>query len=220
MNILITRIMTPYRNLILDPQQFFDQESRNPRLLPPVLTVLLTGILLNIATVLLLPHLTRTLPSENQMLATVITLLGVTGSIIGTFVLWFIYAGAFHTISVYFDGEGDFRTVFLLTGWGFFPLILNGLFAALTIQYTLQGITVPQDPAHLDNFIRSLKFETPILFSSMLRVAFLAWQTVIWTFAVKYSRNLTIRESIVTASLPVLITFAYNLYELYGVLFA
>ncbi|WP_254525130.1 Yip1 family protein [Natrinema caseinilyticum] len=208
------------RNLIFDPHRFFDQESRDPRLLPPVLTVLLTGILLNMATVLLLPKLTQTLPSENQMFATVITLLGVVGSIAGIFVLWFIYAGVFHTISVYFDGEGDFRTVFLLTGWGFFPLVLNGLFAALMLQYTLQGITVPQDPAQLDNFIRGLESRTPILFSSVLRIPLLIWQAAIWTLAVKYARSLTIKEAIVTVSLPTLLTFAYNLYELYGVVFA
>nr|WP_256566675.1 Yip1 family protein [Natrinema gelatinilyticum] len=205
---------------MFDPQRFFDQESRDPRLLPPVLTVLLTGILLNMATVLLLPKLTQTLPSENQMFATVITLLGVIGSTAGIFVLWFIYAGAFHTISVYFDGEGDFRTVFLLTGWGFFPLVVNGLFAALMLQYTLQGITVPQDPAQLDNFIRGLESRTPILFSSVLRIPLLVWQAAIWTLAVKYSRSLTIREAIVTVSLPTLLTLAYNLYELYGVVFA
>lgn len=198
------------KNVFRDLGDFFRRQSAAPNVAAPVAVVLIAGVVINLNVVFVLPSIMGTISGQSENIARVVTLLGVIGSTLGIFVLWFIYAGSFYVISGYFDGEGRFRTLFLLTGWGFLPLILQGAFGAAMFKYTLQHVAVPQDPSKLEPFMQGLRSRPPILISSLTRILCLVWQALLWTFAVYYSRDLTIRESIATVSIPVIVTLVIN----------
>lgn len=200
-------------DLFIDPDAFFKRQSAAPNIAVPVAIVLIAGVAINLNTVFVLPSLMRTISGQSENIARVVTLIGAIGSTLGIFVLWFIYAGSFYVISGYFDGEGNFRTLFFLIGWGFLPLILQGAFGAVMFHYTLQHVAVPEDPSKLEPFMQGLRSRPPILISSVTRILCLVWQALLWTFAVCYSRDLTIRESIATVSVPVIVTLVMNLHS-------
>jgi len=200
--------------VLSDPDDFFARQSADPSFAAPMAVVLLAGVALNLNTVLVLPAFSGALSGQSETIARVVTLIGAVGGSLGVFGLWFIYAGSFHTISVYFGGDGRFRTLFLLTGWGFLPLLLQGAFGAAMLQYTLQHVTVPQDPARLEPFIQGLQTRPPLLVASVARLAVLAWQGLLWTLAVRHSRDLSRREALLTVGLPVTVTLAVDLHGL------
>lgn len=200
--------------VLSDPDDFFARQSVDPSFAAPVSVVLLAGVALNLNTVLVLPAFSGALSGQGETIARVVTLIGAVGGSLGVFGLWFIYAGSFHTISVYFDGDGRFRTLFLLTGWGFLPLVVQGAFGAAMLQYTLQHVTVPQDPAQLEPFVRGLRSRPPLLVASVTRLVVLGWQALLWTFAVSHSRDLSRREGLATVGAPVAVTLAVDLHGL------
>lgn len=200
--------------LLIDPDGFFRDRRDDPGLLAPVLVVVLAGIATTASTLLVMPHLTQTLSGPSQTIAKVALLLSSFGGGIGIVTLWFIYAGSFHTISIVFDGEGAFRTVFLLTGWGFLPVIVSGAFGAVAVAYTMHGTTVPGDPQELSTFVDGLRHRPALLTSSLVRLVLLVWQGFIWTFAVKHARALELREAALTVACPVIATVGWNVYQL------
>ncbi|QLH79484.1 YIP1 family protein [Halosimplex rubrum] len=208
------------RGLLSDPDDFFARQSADPSFAAPVAVVFVAGVAINLNTVLVLPALAESLSGRSETIARVVTLVGAAGGTLGIFGLWFIYAGTFHTISVYFDGDGRFRTLFLLTGWGFLPLVLQGVFGAAMFQYTLQHVTVPQDPAQFDSFVGGLNDRPPLLVSSATRLVFLAWQAVLWTFAVSHGRRLSVREALATVGPAVFVTLAVNVHSVAGAVLA
>lgn len=205
-------------HLLGDPDEFFARQSADPSYVAPALLVLLAGVAINANTVLVLPAFSRTLSGQSETIARAVTLIGAVGGTLGVFGLWFIYAGTFHTLSVYFDGSGRFRTLFLLTGWGFAPLVLHGLLGAGAFQYALESATVPADPQQLQPFLDRLSRRSPLVVSSALRSVFLLWQALLWTFAVRHSRGLTVRQGLATVALPVLVTLAVNVRDLLATL--
>ncbi|WP_436906845.1 YIP1 family protein [Halosimplex marinum] len=200
--------------LLSDPDEFFARQSSDPSFAAPVAVVLVAGVAINLNTVLVLPAFAEALSGRSETIARVVTLIGAAGGSLGIFGLWFIYAGSFHTISVYFDGEGRFRTLFLLTGWGFLPLVLQGAFGAAMLQYTLQHVTVPQDPAQLEPFVQGLRSRPPLFVASLTRLVVLAWQALLWASAVSHSRDLSHREGLATVGAPVAVTFAVDFHGL------
>lgn len=198
------------RQLVGRPSDFFEVESEEPSLLASALVVLVAGVALNLNTLFTLPAMGRALSAQAAQVAQTVALIGAAGGTVGTFGLWFIYAGSFHTLSVLFDGEGAFRKTFLLTGWGFFPLAVHGIFGGLVFQYTLSTASVPQDPQQFSAFITALGRRPPMLAVSGVRFPFLAWQAWLWVHAVREARDLSLREALLTVSLPVLITVVFN----------
>jgi hypothetical protein len=199
------------RQLVVRPSEFFEVESEDPSLLASVLVVFATGVALNLNTLFTLPAMGRALSAQAAQVAQTVALIGAAGGTVGTFGLWFIYAGSFHTLSILFDGEGEFRETFLLIGWGFFPLAVHGILGGLVFQYTLSAAgAVPQDPQQFSAFVTALGRQPPLLASSAVRFLFLAWQAWLWAHAVREARDLSLQEALLTVSLPVLVTVVVN----------
>ena len=197
--------------LITEPSEFFEDETDQQRLLIPVAIVLVAGIAHNLNTILTLPLMSRVLSGHARAIAQSITVIGVVGGTVGTFVLWFIYAGSFYTLSIIFDGKGRFRKVIFYTGWGFLPLAVHGLISGIAFQYTLSiAGSVPQNPQEFEMFIQSLGRRSPMIAAASSRFLFLGWQTVLWTYALRNSRRLTPRQALLTVSGPVIVTALVN----------
>jgi hypothetical protein len=69
----------------------------------------------------------RMMSSAMPGIDTIITLSAVIGAIIGTFIFWIVAAGIFYAISTAFKGQGSFKKVLEVVGYGYLPQIFGSL---------------------------------------------------------------------------------------------
>lgn len=202
------------RSVITRPDDFFCRQIKDPSVLPATFVVVLAGLATVLSTVLISPIITGLLEGTGRELALMILLIYSFVAGVGIIVLWFIYAGLFYTISLYFDGSGKFRDVFVLTGWGFLPVILTGIVGSIAVYYVFRTATLPEDPQQLSVFMERVRDTWPLLSSSVFRQVMLLWQGLLWTLAVKHARDLTTSEATLTVAGPVLVTLLWNALQL------
>lgn len=201
-------------DILLDPNGFLRRRADDPSMLGPVVLVALVGILSASSSFLLVQKVAGSLDSS---VGSIVAVSGAIGSLIAlfvVFVLWVVYAGAFHVISLVFDGEGDFRTTLALVGWGYVPAVFSALVSVALTYLVLQQVAAPTDAASAATFQRQLQSNPLIVTSSVVGIVFTLWQGFIWTFAVRHARGLELREAALTVAGPVglsVLAAGYNL---------
>lgn len=201
-------------DVIIHPDRFFAERSEEPLLLAPFIVVFVAAVTTVAGTIIVFTEITSAMPSEVQAFSTVILTFGALGSFLGTFLMWFLMAGAFHSISIIFDGEGDFRTVISLTGWGFVPAIVAGLISTFVAMFVYQSVIFPQDPQKLQLFVEQLKGRPELVTANVLRIVFYVWQGFVWVFAIRHARDLDLRDAAVTVFVPVLAVVVWTVLNL------
>lgn len=204
--------------LLSDPDAFFRGRADEPSFRGPAVVVL---IVIGLGLAGSLPTLRATasaLPEAAGPFVPLFYIFSVIGGVVGTLVIWLLYAGAFHVISaVGYGASGSFRDTVALTGWGFVPRIPEAAISAAISSYVFSGRTYPADPARLAAVMDQLRSDPLILLASVLGVVFLLWSAFLWTFAVRHGRDLTLRQAAVTVAIPVSIGVGINLLSMFGV---
>ena len=156
--------------LITNPNRFFGELSgRDPNLLAPFLIVLITATISAVSTAMM-PY------SSGAAAAEVAIRLST------PFIWWFLCAGAFYALSVFFRGVGSFKRVLEFTGYGFIPQIPSAIFNALIINTLLPLLaSLPQFTTYAIAIIGLLLF---------------LWSVAIWVFAVKHARSLSTQDAL------------------------
>lgn len=110
-----------------------------------------------------------------------IVFLLVTGTV-GALITWGVYAAVFYGLSELLGGEGGFRHLFAMTGWGFLPQLIPAvlLIAGGPSFGSLAGLG--------------------------LTLALSLWSLVIWIAAVERSRNLSRGRAVLTVLVPALVS--------------
>ena len=201
-------------DVITDPDSFFSRKVSDGGLLAPAVIVLLAGVSSVLGTLLVIPKVTSTLPSDVGSFAAVGYLIGSGAGVLAVFVLWFFYTGVFYMISRLFEADGEFRDLFLLVGWGFIPSIANGLIGAGMMYFALQGASGPQDPQQLATYMQSIRTGSVFTISSGLTVVFTIWSGMLWAFAVKHARRIPLRQALATVAIPVCSSIGWTIYNL------
>ena len=104
--------------------------------------------------------------------------------LIAPFIGWFLCAGAFHAISIFFGGIGSFKRVFEFTGYGYILQIPSAIFNAV-ILYIL-----------LPTLASSPRFAMYAI--AIISILLSLWSVAIWVFAVKHARNLSTQDALFT----------------------
>lgn len=208
-----------YWRLVRSPREFIESVATTS-LTGPSLVVLLVGVVTALAAVVGgLVSTVATLqlqtgygpgvgagPGAAFLFSMVVGLLvnAVLGLCYG-FVLWIVYAGAFYVLTLPFGGEGRFRDLLALTGWGFVPklpgtalatvLWTGGVvwFAVLAGRHT---DAAPASPLPRYLFVAGLLVGLPVTL----------WQTTIWIAAVERARTVTRRQASVAVGVPAGVT--------------
>lgn len=125
------------------------------------------------------------------------------------FVIWVMYAIAFHILSGLFGGTGPFRRTLLLTGWGFLPQIPAKLLAVVSTLIVVDRVPVPgwqtfDAYRYLVQLQSHALMEVPVVIGLFLTLW--ALPDVLWVYAVKHARNLNQWQAIITVNIPVGIT--------------
>jgi len=160
-------------------------------------------------------------PQYQQVLAftKIITLIS---AFIGGIVSWLIIVGVMHLISIIFKGEGSFKKTLSFTGYGFLPNIIGAIITIPIAYYYLSQIHIPQltisqlqNPVIIKMIMKQIFPKTLIYTNAVIGFAVTIWNLYIWTYAIKYARNLDLKKAFITALIP---TVIFGLYQLYNVL--
>lgn len=192
-------IATNTANVITDPSEFFETRVKDSTVRQPGIIILIAGLINLVPGLLLTGRLTDAVSGFGSDVVAVFQIIGSMMGIVLLFGLWLVYAGAFYLLSMPFDGEGDFRRLFKLTGWGFIPLVIKNLFSAGTTWYILKQL--PSDYS-LETYQAYVSSSPAIMTLQLISLALLIWQAFIWLFAVHHGRNLGFKEATIVVSVP------------------
>ena len=158
-------------NPLTNPDRFFSELSgRDPNLLAPFAIVLITATISAVSTAMM--HYSSGAAAE------------VAIRLITPFVWWFLFAGAFYALSIFFMGVGSFKRVLEFTGYGFIPQILSAIFNAIIMHVLLPLIaSLPQVMVYV---------------IAIIGLLIALWSVAIWVFAVKHARNLSMQDALFT----------------------
>lgn len=212
-------------SLLTDPETFFQQRSENPGLLRPLAIVLLAAIFSIGGSILLYQALSTELP----LFFLIFQAGGIIVGFFFTFVVWIFLAIVFYVISIVVGGEGSLGDTLKLTGWGFVPRIISGIITTIAYYIALQATEVPSFPENIDiqnqaqaeaalnavfEFQTAIYTHPAVRVASVIAILLLIWQLVLWVFAVKSTRDLTIRGAAISVGIPVGLYILYQIYSL------
>lgn len=213
--------MSPDTTVLTDPRTFFRERADDPSLKGPALVVTAIGVLTAFALVFQYRTFVQLFEGIEGTSDTVIqVILAVTflTTLVSPFVIWLLYAGVFHAISVVFDGDGEFSDTLALVGWGFVPSVLNGLASVVLefYRFEIRGVDVPSDlnPESMGEFTAQIQEGPVVVLSALLAIAFTLWSAYLWTLAMEYARDLSTRNAVLTIALPVLVGIGFSLRQL------
>lgn len=191
--------------LLTDPNRFFEERRRDPSLVEPALLVLAIAIFSAISVAVTLLVFVETLSSDVEIFFIIGGIFGGLIAVVSPFVSWLLYAVAFQVLTYFFDGEGEFRDTFALTGWGFAPRLLAVIVSLVITVYLTQSIHIPVDPAAYQDFSNRIATHPLNLTASGLSIVFTLWSAYIWIPAVQQARNVTRGQATIAVGVPVLV---------------
>lgn len=193
--------------VLYDPDEFFRERAENPDLLAPGIVVFVVGILGVVRGWLILNTIGDLLTSTESTIFAIIQMAGSFGSILTSFLMWFVLAAVFFIIAQFFDGTGTYKKTLKLTGWGFVPAIFAGIVTAAAMYLAIQTIPPPESMEGLSTYSLELRDQPVFVFDAVFGAALVLWQGFIWTFAVKHAMKLDLRDATMTVAVPVILLF-------------
>lgn len=215
--------MSPDTALHSDPDAFFRDHSGAPSLKGP--TAVVTAIaLVSAVSAALQFQVTAQLfaDSPGGSIVQVVQAISLVVALVVPYVIWMLYAGVFHAISVVFDGTGEFTRTLALVGWGFVPSLFGSVVAAVIdfYRFNVQGVDVPAEITQesMQQFQQQIQSGPLVAMAAALGILFTLWSGMLWTFAMKHARELTLRQAALTVVLPVLVSLAFSGWSLVNAL--
>ena len=190
------------KELLTNPDKFFKERMmKDVDMMPPFVILFIIGIISTVASTLLLSKILEAAPKESVIFISFGAIIGVIFGISSVCLMWFLLSCIFHTITILFSGNGRFRRVFEFVGYGFTPFIFSSVIALLAILHVASSTPFLSDDYQLlSQNIMQHPFMQAI---SILNIFLIIWCANIWIFAIKYARNLSTKNSIITVGVPV-----------------
>ncbi|WP_456327094.1 Yip1 family protein [Archaeoglobus sp.] len=132
--------------LITNPNEFFEElKQRDVKIKKPLLTIVLPlAVILSAYQYLIMNKISQAFPKELAQFFMIGAYIGIIGSFIGMFAVWFIVAVIMHGVSSFFDGKGSFRRTFEFTGYGFLPSLIGAIITTPTTSPKSNFLKSPQ----------------------------------------------------------------------------
>jgi hypothetical protein len=207
--------------ILTNPDKFFEaKKGEEVSLKLPALIVLIIGIISGIGAYfiggLTAEMLSGTLPPEAQAFLSFISIISATAAVIGSFIIWIVFAAIFFGISYIFKGEGKFKRTLEFVGYGYIPMIISGIISAIFIYYIVSTAHIPAvtDPAKMAEALEPLLKSPMMQLSSAIGILFMLWSANIWVFGLKHARNLTTKNALITVAIPVAAYVLWTIYQM------
>ena len=191
-------------DLLTNPDAFFRERADDPSLVGPAVVVVLVAVVGIAGSVPVLRTTMAAMPDEAAPFLPILLATTAVGGVTAVLFAWALYAVAFHLVSaVAYGADGSFKTTLALTGWGFVPRIPEGVLAAALTYLVFTGVVLPADPTQTAVIVGELRNDPLLRLTQVLSVVFLLWSAMLWTFAVRHGRALSLRQAAVTVAVPV-----------------
>lgn len=200
-------------DLLFDPDRFFERRTESPRIRYPVLVVFLTALLYTAREFIVLSRVS-VVPVAEDAFTVVMVLFGLVASVLSATLLWVVNAGSVYLVGKWLGGSGNFRTLFILMGWGYLPMVVFGAFSLAATWTAVQGAAFPQDPQAVQASFEQVTNGTAFRAIPMVAVSAIAWRAFMWTFVVKNELDMTMQNAFFAVLLPTAVTTAWQLYNL------
>lgn len=205
-----------FYDLITNPNSFFETTVDSFTLSHSFVIVLLTGLVLFTVPVIIVTWGAANLAGGLANFAYLGMIVSGLVYFISLFVMWFVNTGIFYTVTLLFDGEGDFRTLLQYTGWGYVPTLASAVLISVTVYHLVHQFPSPESISGMVAFQQKLQTNAIYFNIKLIAVVFELWRGFLWVFAVKHARNITQRQSVLTVAIPVILSVFWNLGNLTG----
>lgn len=196
-------MLTTIREVLIDPDGYFEKHATDPRLLPPVGVV---AAYIALSSLAYLPLLLR----FDTSLTTILTyaLLGVllTNGVMAI-IAWLVLALGSQAISFVLGGSGSIRRTFPLIGWGFLPLLGGHIIIFIATAITVQGAPpIPMDGTEQAGVaLETLMSGRAIQIATYAYTALYLWCCYVLVYVLKHARDLSLRRAFVAVVIPVVL---------------
>lgn len=198
------------KTLLMNPHSFFRNQATRPTATGPVLLVLGTGLITTLSSLIPLYYLTQNMSGGASAFTSVAYLIGSFSGILTIFAVWLINAGVIFLLSTYFDGEGPFRRLLLLIGWGYLPNAILGVAALFVMWQVTLTTTPPQDLTSAQAYMQQIQNHRYLWVNKLITVVITLWQGFLWVFAVKHARQLDLKQAFICVAVPTALSIAYT----------
>lgn len=203
--------------VLTNPGEFFENKmKREVDFKPPIMIVGVMAIISAISAYIITTTIIGSLPSDAATFVQIGAIIGAIIAMIVVFIMWIIYGGIFYLISTVFGGQGNFKRVLEFVAYGFIPSILGSVISLVLTSKAYSSIDFSiTDPEILQKAMLSDPY---IMASSAIGILLTLWSANIWVFAMMHSRNLTVKNALITVGIPMGLYVIYMVYTLYQAL--
>ncbi|MFA0823216.1 MAG: YIP1 family protein [Methanomethylovorans sp.] len=203
--------------VLTNPGEFFENKMKQEAdFKPPIMIVGIMAIISAISAYIIANTIVGSLQGDAATFVQIGAIIGAIFVIIVVFIMWVIYGGIFYLISMIFSGQGNFKRVLEFVAYGFLPSILGSLISLILTSRAYSSLDFSiTDPTILE---KTLLSDPYIMASSIIGIILTLWSANIWVFAMMHSRNLTVKNAIITVGIPIGLYLIYTVYNLYHAL--
>ena len=202
-------MLAALQQAVTRPASFFETEARDPSLARPAVVVglvAIAGLLSSIPTVLAVAD---ALPPEAGFVAAFGFAIGSITTVIGPFVSWVIVVTVLFVGSVLADGDGSFRDVFALVGWGFAPRVVVPIVGGIVSFLFLSSVDF-SDPQQARQLGQMATTGTIGVVTQGVNALMFVWAGWVWTHALANARQLATRTAATIVGAVVFVKILLN----------
>jgi len=196
----------PLMSLLVNPNAFFSRDSSEwESLRVPALIVLAAAIMAGATAYLTTDLVAGIMPSDVQAYQGVMGIVGTIGAVVVTFLIWVVWSAVFFVISLFFQGQGTFRRILAVTGYGYLPILIGSVISFVIFWIFSPAIHVSPvtDVQEIQAAVMALMHQPVMILVSVLGIIFLLWAANIWIFGIRYARVISLRDAAITVGVPV-----------------
>jgi hypothetical protein len=209
--------------LLSNPRAFFGSICKNePSLKIPALIILLMAIISSVSGYMMGELSGRIFSGMMESIATITAVTAAAATFVSVLIIWPVAAAILFGLQKTLQGNGSFRRVMEICGYGMFPLVFSSIILLLLSGYYIPqadispvrsanpeviskaAATMMQDPALHELSIISL----------IVTIIFLVWVASNWSIGIETCSGLSTKKALIVAGLPVLIYIVYALSSL------
>ncbi|NMA09731.1 Yip1 domain protein [Methanoculleus chikugoensis] len=201
---------TGFLRVLLDPGRFFEARMQEkPSLKIPALIALVIGLIGAVSTVPMADITMAMLPADMQGLGVIMMVISAGVAFVGGLLAWVICGFVLYLVSMIFKGQGDLERTMEFTGYGLIPQIFGGIIGTYFSYQLLSGLNIPPmtNPEQMvefsENLVTILTTDPLAQIAGLVSILFIIWSANIWIFGMKYARNLSTRDAVLTVGIPV-----------------
>ncbi len=201
---------------IKNPKNAMKSIAEQPMIEEAVMIVGISAVLAALSAYILSYKVTYVFEGKENItssMETMIAVAGILGALFGSFILWPIFTGIIHLISMILGGEGKFYPQMMsIVGYSMIPSFFSGLISvAMLLMMEPTTITISAtNPMASREFYSSPYFVASNLIGMIIQI----WSSIILFFGVKSAHNLTSAKSAIVVGIPLAIIIAFTAFTL------